>query len=751
MLIVKNSIDSGIVDFLKTERGILDPDHLDDVSGFDDERFNHIEASWSNFPLTASRVYKNADISSLVGTFYVALGPIVTFVIMLTEVVREKEHKLRQGLWVVGLSHAPYWLHWMITGIFFSAVVSISSILIGLACQFQLFYNANIVIIFLLFFMFTLALVGCSFVFATICPNQKIAYTVSYAFVLMCIVILIMVANPLILYFIFFNDKSNSFIAYIRAAFFMLPPFTFSLIFGIIVRKSTAAFDSNAQQFIIGDGFGWEDLIKPEVGEFSTGDTYSSPTPLYGFGILVLEMIIYTILVWYFDHVVSSNRGTNERFYFFLTRNYWENMCWKEKAILRRRREKETAIKFDFDIHPTPNIDESVRQEKDKVVHDLKEDVFCDGLRITDLKKTYKRFPCGIKSRKDVFANKGIYLDMNENELLCILGHNGAGKSTLISVLTGITAPTSGTATLGGYDIVEEIEEVRNIIGVVPQFDVLWDELTAEEHMRLFWEIKGVRESEIDKVIDEKLTSVKLLDVKNGRTKTFSGGMKRRLSVAISCIGDPKILFMDEPTTGMDPVSRRQVWDLIQKMKSKRYVILTTHAMEEADVLGDRIAVIVDGEFKCIGTPLYLKNNFGDGYRITLVTNPDNVDRAMELMDKIVPTAKLLDESGGSIVYWVPITNIIDIIPILKLLQKETTGGFIREEDPNLEELRSIVTDCGLSQNTLEEVFMIVTGKKEAKKKKDVDEKDTFKAKKLKEMITEDYRPKKFEEVKGYE
>ena len=127
-----------------------------------------------------------------------------------------------------------------------------------------------------------------------------------------------------------------------------------------------------------------------------------------------------------------------------------------------------------------------MRQEKDKVVHDLKEDVFCDGLRVTDLKKTYKRFPCGIKSRKDVFANKGIYLDMNENELLCILGHNGAGKSTLISVLTGITAPTSGTATLGGYDIVEEIEEVRNIIGVVPQFDVLWDELTAEEHMRLF-------------------------------------------------------------------------------------------------------------------------------------------------------------------------------------------------------------------------------------------------------------------------
>lgn len=108
---------------------------------------------------------------------------------------------------------------------------------------------------------------------------------------------------------------------------------------------------------------------------------------------------------------------------------------------------------------------------------------------------------------------------------------------------------------------------------------------------------------------------------------------------------------MDEPTTGMDPVSRRQVWALIQELKSKRHVILTTHSMEEADVLGDRIAVIVDGEFKCIGTPLYLKNNFGDGYRITIVTEPSNVERAIHLMGKIVPTAKLLDESGGSIVF----------------------------------------------------------------------------------------------------
>jgi len=134
-----------------------------------------------------------------------------------------------------------------------------------------------------------------------------------------------MVSNPLILYFTFFNDKAGVSVDVVRWLFFMTPPFVFSMIFGIISRKSSPHFDDNAQKFLPGAGFGWADLVKPEVGEFSTGDTYSSPTPLYGFGIILLEMVFYTILIWYFDHVVSANRGTDEPFYFFLTRNYWEN------------------------------------------------------------------------------------------------------------------------------------------------------------------------------------------------------------------------------------------------------------------------------------------------------------------------------------------------------------------------------------------------------------------------------------------
>ena len=137
--------------------------------------------------------------------------------------------------------------------------------------------------------------------------------------------------------------------------------------------------------------------------------------------------------------------------------------------------------------------------------------------------------------------------------------------------------------------------------------------------MEMFCKIKGVPWDLMQDTIDKNLWSVKLFDERYSFVGTFSGGMKRRLSVAISCIGDPKVIIMDEPTTGMDPVSRQQVWKLIQWMKKNRIIILTTHAMEEADVLSDRIAVIVDGQFKCVGTPLYLKNTFGDGYRINMI------------------------------------------------------------------------------------------------------------------------------------
>jgi len=203
--------------------------------------------------------------------------------------------------------------------------------------------------------------------------------------------------------------------------------------------------------------------------------------------------------------------------------------------------------------------------------------------------------------------------------MLCLLGHNGAGKSTLFNIMTGIIDQSEGEAKINGLNIRDNQDQIRRMMGVVPQFDILWDELTAEQHMLMFCRIKGVKQQYIKEHSEALLKMCKLDDVAQARICTFSGGMKRRMSLAISAIGNPKIMFMDEPTTGMDPVSRHDAWKLILQLKKDKTIVLTTHAMEEADALADRIAIVVAGSLKCVGTSLSLKNTFGEGYKISMV------------------------------------------------------------------------------------------------------------------------------------
>lgn len=217
-----------------------------------------------------------------------------------------------------------------------------------------------------------------------------------------------------------------------------------------------------------------------------------------------------------------------------------------------------------------------------------------------------------------------------------------------------------------GYDIRHEMDSIRRIMGVCPQFDILWDELTAEEHLQIFAKLKGVPDNKIPDEIDVRLREVNLHKYKNAMSGTFSGGMKRRLSMAIAFIGDPRIVFLDEPTTGMDPKNRRHIWELILNMKKNRVVVLTTHAMEEADALSDRIAVMAGGSLKCVGAPLYLKNTYGDGYKLSIVVEKENIEDVKADLMMIVPSGRVLDCSGGSILVGVPLTKTDELQMFLR-------------------------------------------------------------------------------------
>ena len=184
-------------------------------------------------------------------------------------------------------------------------------------------------------------------------------------------------------------------------------------------------------------------------------------------------------------------------------------------------------------------------------------------------------------------------------------------------MLCGEHPPSSGTAWLAQKSITSDVAEVRRLIGFCPQFDAVYPLMTAREHLRMYARLKGIAESDIQKVVEEQIVRMDLSDYADRTAGGYSGGNKRKLSVACALIGDPSIVFLDEPSTGMDPLARRYMWSIINDITNtgKTSIILTTHSMEECEALCSKIGIMVGGHFKCIGSSQRLKNRFGQGYQ----------------------------------------------------------------------------------------------------------------------------------------
>jgi ABC-2 type transport system ATP-binding protein len=206
-------------------------------------------------------------------------------------------------------------------------------------------------------------------------------------------------------------------------------------------------------------------------------------------------------------------------------------------------------------------------------------------------------------------AVKGVTFNVAEGEIFGLLGPNGAGKSTLIRMMTTLIPATSGRALVAGFDVAKDPDEVRNKIGVIPQAMTSDPDLTVEENLSIYAKLYGVHKAEREKNIAEVLEAVDLSKWRGAQTKTLSGGMRRRLEIARGLVHNPHIFFLDEPTTGLDPVSRIAVWEMLNHLKNTRNLtmLLTTHYMEEADKLCDRIAIVDHGNLVAMGTPLELK------------------------------------------------------------------------------------------------------------------------------------------------
>ena len=338
---------------------------------------------------------------------------------------------------------------------------------------------------------------------------------------------------------------------------------------------------------------------------------------------------------------------------------------------------------------PAEKEDDDVQVERDRVLRGEggNDDVF-------QLVNIYKVFE-GSK-RKNIPDKKvvdNVCFGIQRGECFGLLGPNGAGKTTLINVLTGIYGPTGGRAYVQGKSIFSYETSVLSGIGVCPQFDRLWDELSPRQHLHLYGSIRGLTGRDLKLAVQDAIDKFDLREHADKRSKQLSGGNKRKLSVSMAFIGNPKVVMLDEPSSGMDPVTRRKLWDMILEKKGKQEcgVILTTHFMEEADALCSRIGIMINGVLRCVGRPQHLKNKYGGGYRLHMRASSASLESVDEWIQEMCPGCKSRHKVGETLSYELPPAGH-SLASLFRMLQEN--------------KLEKGILDYSLCQTTLEQVFL---------------------------------------------
>ena len=567
---------------------------------------------------------------------------------VISTLVKEKESKLREGMMMMSLTREALWASWWFN--FIALFLPLSIILT--AAGSLLFTYSSIWIIFSYFFVFFLSSTSyCIFVSNFFSNSRTAAIVGSLVFFGgFFIYVGMMSSNP---------SRSQILTACLHPA----AAFTFG----------TLAFIEYEDTAIGVTEYTWNKSTDYDI-------TFQDCLNM-----MFADTFILAVFAWYIEKIWPSEYGTQQPFYFFLLPSYWQ-ACFGYKP---ERTEYNKANKDSTGGTEIKDVNVEVVSENLLQQFDTKECV--------DIQDLYKEFTTPQGGKK--VAVDGLNLTMFSGQITALLGHNGAGKTTTIAMLTGLIPVDSGNAVIEGYDINENMHEIRQNLGVCPQHDILFAELTVEEHLVMFAAFKGVKgRAAIQDEVNKMINAVGLTEKRHVASKLLSGGQKRKLSVGIAFIGGSRVVFLDEPTSGMDPYSRRFTWNVIRQHREGRVIVLTTHFMDEADLLGDRIAIMGDGKLICCGSSLYLKGLYGVGYNMTLEKkDAHNFDSQMmsKLILNKVPGALLMTDVGTEMTWQLPFTSSGDFPSMFEYY------------DSNMDELG--LESYGMSVTTLEEVFIKIT------------------------------------------
>jgi ABC-2 type transport system ATP-binding protein len=290
------------------------------------------------------------------------------------------------------------------------------------------------------------------------------------------------------------------------------------------------------------------------------------------------------------------------------------------------------------------------------------------------------------KKYGDFTAVKGISFNINEGEIFSLLGPNGAGKTTTISVLSTLYTPTSGDARIGGHSVSKEPMAVRQLIGVVPQDLAIYDDLTAQENLSFWGQMYGLSGKALKTRVDEVLEQIGLSDRAGQRIKTYSGGMKRRVNIGVGLLHKPRLLFMDEPTVGIDPQSRRAILDSVKALNQQGMTVLyTTHYMEEAQELSNRVGIMDHGDLIALGTQTELTRQVGENDTLRLTVGEGGDAEALAAAMRTLSGVLRADVTDGAVAVIAPEAEEILAPAVIKANEMGVKIRSVDIHEPNLE------------------------------------------------------------------
>ncbi|GFZ07754.1 ABC2 homolog 6 [Actinidia rufa] len=577
------------------------------------------------------------DLASLLGPLFFTWVILQLFPVILTSLVYEKQQKLRIMMKMHGLGDGPYWMITYAYNLVISSMYMICFVVFGSLIGLKFFTLNDYSIQFVFYFIYINLQIAMAFLIASIFSNVKTA------------------AGGFLFQF-FLQDAS-----FPRGWIVVMELYPgFSLYRGLY-EFSQYAFTGN---YMGTDGMRWGDL----------SDSGNGMTDILI--IMSVEWLVVLFVAYYIDQVVSAGSGVGRSPLFFLQN--FRKKSLSSSSFSRPsfgRQGSKVLVQME-----KPDV----AQEREKVEQLLNEPRANYSIVCDNLKKVYPKRD----GNPEKFAVRGMSLALPQGECFGMLGPNGAGKTSFINMMIGLVKPSSGNAYVQGLDIRTKMGEIY-----IPAWVSAHN--MRREHLLFYGRLKNLKGSALFRAVEESLKSVNLFHggVADKQAGKYSGGMKRRLSVAISLIGDPKVVYMDEPSTGLDPASRNNLWNVVKRAKQNRAIILTTHSMEEAEHLCDRLGIFVDGNLQCIGNPKELKGRYGGSYVFTMTTSSNHEKEVEKLVQHLSPNANKIYHLSGTQKFELP-KQEVRIADVFQAVEKAKS--------------RFTVHAWGLADTTLEDVFIKV-------------------------------------------